>query len=89
MIVTELVTNAFKYAYPVGASGEIQVRLSASGERVAISIEDDGVGWDGIGPVQGSGLGTRIVRAMAANLNSAVEYDTGRTGTRARLSFLL
>ena len=33
------------------------------------------------------GLGSRIVRAMAANLQSALVYGTGRQGTRASLSF--
>jgi two-component sensor histidine kinase len=85
VIVTELVTNAFKYAYGE-AGGEVRVgftRLDA--ENALLFVEDDGVGWCGEGPVQGTGLGSKIIGAMAASLGAKLAYASRTTGTRAEL----
>lgn len=90
VLLTELVTNAFKYAYPDQSDGEVRVRFARIGEgRVELSVEDDGIGWSGDGEVKGTGLGSRIVSAMAANLGSRVAYDARAVGTRVSLSFEL
>lgn len=88
VVVTELVTNAYKYAYPGGTQGEIRVQVMREGpDTLSLAVEDDGVGWTGEGEAKGTGLGSRIIRAMASNLRSVLTYAPGRTGTRAVLSF--
>jgi two-component sensor histidine kinase len=87
IIVTELVTNALKYAYPPGVQGEVRVRLTADAGRATLTVEDDGVGWRGQGAAKGTGLGMRIVSAMAADLRSALHYDPDYAGARAVLTF--
>jgi len=89
VIVTELVTNAFKYAYPTGVRGNILVRLSAQGGRCRLEVEDDGVGWDGTGPAQGSGMGRQILGAMTASLGTRIVYTPRPQGTSAVLEFAL
>jgi two-component sensor histidine kinase len=81
VIVTELVTNAYKYAYADG-SGEIRVWAEAVGDHaLRVAVEDDGIGWNGSGDIKGSGLGTRIVRAMAQTLKAEIAYEPRPTGT--------
>lgn len=90
VIVTELVTNAFKYAYPDDQSGDIRVVLRRQeGNKVSVLVEDDGIGWTGSGTPKGSGLGTRIISAMARGLEGSFKYERGARGTRASLEFSL
>jgi two-component sensor histidine kinase len=86
VIVTEWVTNAFKYAYPDG-SGEVRVKLKQVGDRQGeLVVEDDGVGR-APSPAKGSGLGTRIVSAMARTIGAEIDYSSRQPGTGARLAF--
>jgi two-component sensor histidine kinase/CheY-like chemotaxis protein len=87
VIVTELVTNAVKYAYPEDRTGEIRVRIHTTGDDAALlSVEDDGVGFGDATPAKGGGLGRMIVKAMASSLRSEVFYEGG-PGARARIAF--
>lgn len=88
VVVTELVTNAFKYAYPDTSGGDIRVSFGREGaDAVRLVIEDDGIGWRGEGTARGTGLGTRVVKAMAGSLGAELTYDAPTRGTRIRLDF--
>jgi two-component sensor histidine kinase/CheY-like chemotaxis protein len=82
VVVTELVTNAYKYAYDEGVSGEIRVRLSEAGSEIELAVEDDGRGMGEDDPAKGSGLGMRVVRAMLESLRATVVVDPAHVGTR-------
>ncbi|MGH6615179.1 sensor histidine kinase [Sphingomonas sp.] len=85
VIVTELVSNACKYAYP-GRAGEVRIALRHDDDaHFLLAVEDDGIGMVENGPARGTGLGTKLIRAMAQSLQTMVEYDPGHSGVRATL----
>jgi two-component sensor histidine kinase len=78
--------NAVKYAYPDGA-GPIHVELTAQGDALMLSIADDGVGLSARSDPRSTGMGQRIVSAMASKLSATVERDEAHGGTRIVLRF--
>jgi two-component sensor histidine kinase len=86
IIVNELVMNAVKYAYPDGA-GPIHIVLNAHGDDLELSIADDGVGLNVKTDPRSTGMGQRIVTAMAQKLDASVERDPQHAGTRIVLRF--
>lgn len=88
VIVTELVTNAIKYAYADRGRGDVRILMSRGTDHtVNLAVEDDGIGWDGTGKPKGTGLGSRIVKAMAHGLGAKVAYQAKGIGTRVSMQF--
>jgi two-component sensor histidine kinase len=86
VVVNELVTNACKYAYQPDVGGEVRVHLRAdTPETYYLVVEDDGCGPPEPGLTQGTGLGSKIVGAMASTLKAKVTYETTEPGLRAVL----
>jgi len=81
IIVNELVMNAVKYAYPDGA-GPIHVELRSVADGLEVSVTDNGVGLQVKQNPQSTGMGQRIVSAMAQKLETKAERDPSHSGTR-------
>jgi len=87
VIVNELVSNACKYAYPATGPGEVRISLVREGEdRFLLRVEDDGCGIEPDARPKGTGLGTKVIRAMAKSLQAQLSYDLQHRGVRALLS---
>ena len=86
IIVNELVMNAVKYAYPDGA-GPIHVELRSFNDSLELAISDDGVGLQVKLDPRSTGMGQRIVSAMATKLEATAERDPNHSGTRIVLRF--
>ncbi|MEI4474209.1 sensor histidine kinase [Frigidibacter sp. MR17.24] len=87
ILVSELATNAAKYAWPDGRDGRLTIRIAETAPGQAkLAVSDDGVG---LSPdeTKGTGLGRKLVAAMAERLEGTVEIRSDNTGTSVDLSF--
>lgn len=81
LIVTELVINSLKHAFPGGRHGTIVVSYKAHGPNWTLSVADDGVGMPKDAESGTPGLGTSIVEALANQLKARVQVHGGHPGT--------
>jgi two-component sensor histidine kinase len=88
LIVTELVMNALKHAFPDDKSdGRITVGYDAAGTDWKLSVTDNGIGKpDGVFAQPKTGLGTSIVKALAQQLGAQVETLAGAEGTAVSIT---
>jgi two-component sensor histidine kinase len=84
LIVTELVINALKYAFPEGRPGRITVDYNFHGPNWVLCVRDDGVGMPPASDVR-TGLGTSIIQALARQLNATVEVIQEHPGTKVSI----
>ena len=85
LIVTELVINALKHAFPDGRPGKITIDYNFDGPNWILCVRDDGVGMPLIAPVR-TGLGTSIVAALARQLHASVEISPKHPGTQVSIA---
>jgi len=85
LIVTELVINALRYAFPDDREGRIEVDYRAHGQGWTLTVSDDGVGPP---PDTGSakpGLGTGIIQALVNRFGATISILDTRPGFRASI----
>jgi two-component sensor histidine kinase len=88
LIVTELASNAGKYAYPDGAGGPIWItaQLQPDKQTVLISVRDEGVGIPpDFNPASSKRLGSRLVHALSKQLRGELNRPTSAPGTNFTL----
>jgi two-component sensor histidine kinase len=85
LIVTELVINALKHAFPDNRSGRILVDYHSRGPNWTLTVGDDGVGMPTGSEKAKPGLGTGIVEALAKQLKATVQLADKRPGTTVQV----
>jgi two-component sensor histidine kinase len=86
LIVTELVINALKHAFPNNRSGKIVVDYQGRGPNWKLTVGDDGVGMPTGGAKAKPGLGTGIVEALAKQLEARIQVKDANPGTEVRVA---
>ena len=81
LIVTELVINALKHAFPGHRAGKIVVTYGSHGPNWTMSVSDNGVGMAAAPEGAKSGLGTNIVEALSKRLDAKVQIVSANPGT--------
>jgi two-component sensor histidine kinase len=81
LIVTELVINALKHAFPEDRPGKIMVDYQSHGPNWTLCVSDDGIGMHSAPAAATPGLGTSIVEALARQLHASVRVADRMPGT--------
>jgi len=84
LVVTELVINALKHAFPENKGGLIKVGYHRKDGSWALSVQDNGVGMPADRTAK-PGLGTSIVEGLAKQLGAKVEVSDAKPGVRIAL----
>lgn len=89
LLITEVLNNSIKHAFPEGSSGEVRLTLEpASPGRLRLTIADNG---RGLSPEHADvprhrGLGTAITKGFATQLGGTITVD-GSNGVRTIVEF--
>lgn len=90
LIITELLTNSFKYAFIDGRKGEIQIGLSlnpSTGEYV-LDYRDNGQGFPiGVDPIKDPGFGSTLIMGLTGQLSGTMRVEPEEHGVHYRIIF--
>ena len=85
LILNELVTNSFKYAFPDQRPGLVSVVFSREDDHYHLLVEDNGVGMRG--DIKGSGLGLQLLQGLSRAINGEVDIRSSSKGTSTSMKF--
>jgi two-component sensor histidine kinase len=89
LIFNELLSNAFKHAFPRSRTGRVEVTLLRAGpDDLILRVRDDGVGMpEGLDWKHPTTLGLKIVRNLTEQIHGKIEVESG-AGSTFQISFV-
>ena len=85
LILTELLTNAYKHAFTEGETGMIKVTLMEGESGAVLSVQDNGVGWSGESADNNS-FGWKLINSLVGGLSGELVVSSN-SGTLVTLNF--
>lgn len=87
LLVNEIVSNAYKYAFPEAVSGEIKIQLSKVDGKVVMKIADNGIGLpEGFSIENSESLGMQLIQALTSQVDGELAVSREK-GTAFTVSF--
>jgi len=87
LIVNELLTNAYKYAFPDNEAGNVWVNLERDRDRIRLTIADDGIGLpDGFDLNNPVSMGSKIIMILIEQIEARLEVGRDK-GARFTINF--
>jgi len=87
LLLNEVVTNAMKHAFEGRDKGEIEIKMKKEGEKIRLTISDDGVGLpDNFEELEKKSLGMTLIHTLTSQLNGELEIQSNG-GTAYELVF--
>jgi PAS domain S-box-containing protein len=88
LIVNELITNSFKYAFPENQEGEIKISLQKMEDQIELEYADNGIGIpEGFDLQKADSLGLKLVKLLTENqLDGSIDMEN-KNGTKFTIKF--
>ncbi|MFY0643498.1 MAG: tetratricopeptide repeat protein [Bacteroidia bacterium] len=82
LILNELITNAYKYAFPNDSKGELRISLKQQNQGIKLTVADNGIGIQNDFDISTSdSFGLKLVRSLAKKLSAELDF-TYEDGTQ-------
>ncbi len=89
IIINELLTNTFKYAFPDKRDGRITISLKKNSSTIIINFNDNGIGIpESVISMESKGFGINLVKILVEQLQGKLELN-GSNGADYTISFPL
>ncbi|HPV39793.1 MAG TPA: PAS domain S-box protein [Spirochaetota bacterium] len=82
LIVNELLTNSFKYAFPAGRAGDVAISLKKIGGEIVLAVSDNGTGLPADFNIHNpQGLGLMLVKTLTLQLKGILDFERKELNT--------
>lgn len=88
LIVNELITNAFEFAFKGRDKGQININVHQQNKKVLVEVRDDGIGLpEDYDKKKQNSLGIYLVNTLGQQLEADMNVDSGSWGTSFTFTF--